>query len=334
MICLNNYIGLKGCGTSAPPSGLWLNDLPGVSLKQMVSLTNEEEATYIDMWNMIQRRAQLKLSSDVREIFSKQYRLNSLMQSINLGNRIGDAQANPGMAWDYQGFTIEMIESGTDDYVPSPLASIHIQELKFYANQIQSQTVDIKIFDLNTNEELFSYTLTKQLGWNTIPVHTTFHNNYSFNSWSLFIGYAGIGEGSYNPLDMPLHHTTPTCCDVRLRGAYKVGDNYTYGNDSWGLSGIFGVLCSWDAIICQNKEIFKRPYWYALGVELLSEQIYTTKINRYSTVDNAKAERLREEYQTEYNKMLEQLSNGMKLDCDCCIECSGQVQLRETKQFY
>ena len=88
MNCLSNYIGLRGCGTSTSLSGLYINDLPGISLKQIVSLTNEEEATYLDMWNMIQRRAESRFSLDVREAMTKYYKLNSLMQGINLGNII------------------------------------------------------------------------------------------------------------------------------------------------------------------------------------------------------------------------------------------------------
>ncbi len=54
MNCLTDYIGLRGCSSSIPPSGLYVNDLPGISLKQIVSLTNEEEKTYLELWEMIQ----------------------------------------------------------------------------------------------------------------------------------------------------------------------------------------------------------------------------------------------------------------------------------------
>jgi hypothetical protein len=334
MNCLNNYIGLRGCGSTAPSSGLYINDLPGISIKQLVALTNEEEATYIDLWNMIQRRSEQRFSLDVREQMTKSYRIKNLLQSINLGNNIQAPIVNSTSA-DYLGFTIEMVEDVDYEYVPSPLASIHVQELRYYATEIVfNPTIDIKIFDLFTNEELFSYTLTKQLGWNTIPVNKTFHNNYAVNSWSVYCCYDAANEGSYAPLDIPLYHSTPTCCDVRLRGGINISNNYTYTSDTYGLSGQFSIVCNWDSIVCQNKTIFARAYWYLLGIELITEQLYSNKLNRFTTIDLNRANELRKEYQIEYMKSLEQIAYGFKLDCDCCLECSGAVQVRESNQFY
>lgn len=344
MTCLTDYIGLRGCGSSAPASGLYINDLPGISLKQMVSLTNEEEKTYLDIWAMIQQRAQSRFSLDVREAMGKHYRLNSLMQGINLGNQVAEfntAIAPPTRSqW---GFTIELIESATYEYVPSPLASIHVQELRFYSDAALSG-IPFSIYDINTGLRLFYKEVDLVSGWNSIPVHTTFHNNYAVNSWSLFcaMDYDSYGDNYYN-FDIPLNHTIPGCCDVRIRGAKadpytNIGQaavrDFEYTSNTYGLSGTFSIVCSWDAVVCQNKVLFARPWWYLCGIELLTEQLYSSKLNQFTTVNLQRAKELREEYQVEYMKALEQIAGGFKLSCDCCIECSGGVQLRETTSFY
>ena len=344
MNCLQDYIGLRGCGSSTPGSGLYVNDLPGISLKQIVSLTNEEEATYLDLWAMIQRRAQSRFSLDVREAMGKHYKLKSLMQGVNLGNQIGAFNSQiPIPTNNRWGFTIELIESSNYEYVPSPLASIHVQELRFYSDTAIS-AIPFEIYDLNTGLRLF-YKVTDLLsGWNTIPVNQTFNNNYAVNSWSIFccFSYQDYGDHFYD-LQVPLNHTIPGCCDVRIRGCQadpynNIGQlairDMIYTSNTYGLSGTFSIVCSWDAVICQNKNIFARPLWYLMGIELLTEQLYSSKLNQFTTVNLQRAKELREEYQVEYAKAVEQIAGGFSLDCDCCLECAGAVQLRETNQFY
>jgi len=345
MTCLQDYIGLRGCGAAVPPSGLYVNDLPGISLKQLVNLTNEEETTYVQLWDVIQKRAMNRFSLDVREAMGKYYKLNSLMQGVNLGNQVGDRNVgvNPGLKTKW-GFTIELIDNPTYEYTPSPLASIHVQELRFYSD-IQLSGIPFQIFDMNTGIELFYKEIDLISGWNVIPVYTTFHNTYAVNSWSVFcaIDYSSYLEAFYD-FDLPTNHTLPGCCDIRIRGAKSEYSeivppgprafNFEYTSNTYGLTGTFSIVCSWDAVICQNKTLFSRAFWYLCGIELLTEQLYSTKLNLFTTTNLQRAKELREEYQVEYAKSLEQVAGGFKLNCDCCIDCAGQVQLRETNQFY
>ena len=333
MNCLQDYIGLRGCGTTTPPSGLYINDLPGISLKQMVRLTNEEEATYLDLWNMIQRRGQNRFTLDVRQEMGKHYKMKSLMQGINLGNVIGSAVSTTN---DYQGFSIELIDTPDFQFIPSPLASIHIQDLHFYAEPGQAiLTVDLHVKDINSGQILWNENVNVVDGWNTIPVNTTFHNNYAFNSWQLAVYADTLTLPQVVEMDLPYGHTIPGCCDVRVQGIVFNGtDPVTYTSSTSGLSGTFSIVCNWNALICQNKEVFSRAYWYLLGIELLTEQLYSTKLNQFTTVNLERCKMLREEYQVEYMKALEQIAGGFKLSCDCCIECSEPVQIRETTSFY
>lgn len=335
MNCLTDYIGLRGCGAAVPPSGLYVNDLSGISLKQLVNLTNEEETTYLGLWNMIQSRAQQRFSLDVREAMGKHYRMRSMLQGVNIGNQIGEAGALPS---ELMGFSIELTESSDYQYVPSPLASIHVQELRFYASDAMTQQT-FQIWDISTGQMLFQTQVDTVLGWNTIPVNTTFHNNYAVNSWRIACFHFVTDVSAAYSLEPPYSHTIPGCCDVRVRGAVGatpfVSDPYiNYTSNTYGLSGTFSIVCSWDAVICQNKTLFSRAFWYLTGIELLTETLYSTKLNLFTTVNLQRIEKLREEYQVEYMKSLEQVAGGFDLSCDCCIDCAGQVQLRETNQFY
>ena len=321
-----------------PPSGLYVNDLPGISLKQLVNLTNEEETTYLSLWSVIQNRAAQRFSLDVREAMGKHYRMRSMLQGVNLGNQVGQQIGWPLPGESY-GFTIELIETSDYEYVPSPLASIHVQELRFYNGTAANNQV-FSIYDISNGTLLWTKTLDINSGWTTIPVNTTFHNDYAVNSWRLACSFLDQGDLPFSDsLEPPYSHTVPGCCDVRVRGFYTNGaapidSIMTYTSNTFGLSGTFSIVCSWDAVICQNKTLFSRAFWYLTGIELLTETLYSTKLNLFTTVNLQRIEKLREEYQVEYMKSLEQVANGFDLACDCCIDCAGQVQLRETNQFY
>jgi len=332
MNCLTDYVGLRGCGDTTPPSGLYVNDLPGISNEILVKLTNQENATYVDVWNMIQQRAGLRFSLDVREAMGKHYKLNSLMQGINVGNDVGGASVSTPA--NLAGFTIEMIDANYE-FVPSPLASIHLQQIVFYSDN-QYQSIDFYVFDLDTGDLLGTYASSLVAGKNIIEVNTTFHNLYINPAWRIAVMFDITQVSGTFDLVLPYSRSMMSCCDIRLQGYSSDGELLagSFGSNTYGMSGIFSIVCNWDALICQNKVLFSRAWWYLLGIEMLTELLYSNKLNQYTTVNLQRMDALRAEYQVEYNKTLTQVAGGFKLSCDCCIECNEPVQLREATQFY
>ena len=321
MNCLTDYIGLRGCSSTTPASGLYVNDLPGISLKAIVSLTNEEEKTYLELWDMIQRRAQSRFSLDVREQMQKSYKIKSINQGVNVDGYSAGTGTFPTLAT--YGFTIEY-ETMDTGYVPSPLSYIHIQQIKFYSEI--SGTYALDFINIDSNQTVQSISVTINPGVNIIEVNTTFTNVAR-----LFVGIGLDGGLDYTSIKAP--SVEIGCCGAMVRGAWFDG-SFHFTQDLYGFSPIFTVGCSWDGLICQNKNIFSRAFWYLTGIEVLTEILYSTKLNQFTTVNLQKANDLRAEYQVEYMKALDQICSGMTLDCDCCLECSGSVQLRETTQFY
>jgi len=341
MECLRDYIGLRWCGnTTAPDSGFYINDLPGLSLRQIVGLTDEESATFSELWNTIQQRAELRFSTDVRAAMSSKYVVSSILQGVNIGRNVGDTATIPDGINAFRGFTIDMMDTSDFNYVPSPLAAIHVQSLQFYADAADAgESVEIAIFDTLTGSKLFTSTVALIAGWNIIQVNETLINSGPTPVWSVFCGVDASSLSTYE-LDVPVNSTTATCCHARVMGAYTAltsdvkQANLTATDSSFGVSGMFTVKCLWDAMVCQNKNLFTRAYWYCLGIELLTENIYSSKLNSYTTINLQKAKELRDEYTTEYQKSLAQTCDNMNLACDCCVECNDTVQLRESNSFW
>jgi len=80
--------------------------------------------------------------------------------------------------------------------------------------------------------------------------------------------------------------------------------------------------CDYDVLICDNIEELTTAWKYLLGVTLLIFRVTSNRVNWWTTIGIDEAKELKDFYQVEYQKALEQ---GVKLmDTDeCCIDCGG-----------
>lgn len=83
--------------------------------------------------------------------------------------------------------------------------------------------------------------------------------------------------------------------------------------------------CDYEALVCANLTRLKLAWKYLLGNQLMLFRLYTTRLNRFTTVDLDSAGELRDHYQVEYEKSLA-LSVKLIDTKDCCLECGGNPE--------
>ncbi|MBA3830067.1 MAG: hypothetical protein H0X33_14090 [Taibaiella sp.] len=76
MICLLDYIGIKTCEGQTAPGGGWINSLPGISLQSIDAIANEDQITYVGLWNDITTEAMVRFESDFMNELDRCYNLN------------------------------------------------------------------------------------------------------------------------------------------------------------------------------------------------------------------------------------------------------------------
>lgn len=64
--------------------------------------------------------------------------------------------------------------------------------------------------------------------------------------------------------------------------------------------------CDKYEIACDNIQLFEQAWLYCVGIELMIERLYSERLNRYTTIDLDKAEALKDFFQVEYEKTLNQ----------------------------
>lgn len=81
--------------------------------------------------------------------------------------------------------------------------------------------------------------------------------------------------------------------------------------------------CDYEDIICkaENIVLLTTSWRFRLGVQLMIERLYSTRIN-WITLNKEQAEELKTFYQVEYERTLSQAVKFMDLT-DCCLQCGG-----------
>lgn len=83
--------------------------------------------------------------------------------------------------------------------------------------------------------------------------------------------------------------------------------------------------CDYENIICSNKQVLANAWRYLLGNQLMLFRLYTSRLNRFTTVDLKDAAELRDLYQTEYERSLKQAVKLIDVS-SCCLDCGGNPE--------
>lgn len=78
MTCLQDYIGFVACGVyEFPPSGVFINTLPGISLESIDKIADAEQITYRGVWDDAQKEAAVRFRLDFITEVSKCYQITT-----------------------------------------------------------------------------------------------------------------------------------------------------------------------------------------------------------------------------------------------------------------
>lgn len=346
--CLKDHIGVENCTPTVPNSGIYINQLPGIELKMLDKLADEQQVDFDGVWDDIQERAVRRLKSDINTIFEEQsFKLKTLTQDFWMGHSI-DASSTTLAGTNYQGIQLELNKS-TDKFVPSTLQAIAVQSVDLYFTSTNATT--IVVYDLDTGELLYSKVVAApaSTGWTTINLYQSFSVDRIFLAYDatlldgVLMDTNDMENAAIDDCGCAQYSSDSICddCGASLQGAsatIAAPTTITEGNDSFGLAVRWRVDCSFDRWICDNREIFTTALWYLLAAETTFERMYSSRLNEFTVFDKEKAEGLNALYEAKYrggtvNEVehrgeLPMILQGINLDpSDCCLMCSADVRV-------
>lgn len=338
MKCLRDYITLTVCGGTASASGLSLDVLELINLKAVSAVADDQQETFNGVMNDIQDRALLRFKDDLRAEFWKRYKIKNILKSYNLRRDNLTTTLLSGIPT--CGIYISQNNDANTDF-HQPFQSIFIQSVSIYAQVAGANT--LKIFDLETGEAIYTQAITLAIGWNVVNVETDLSGLYYNNPQRV---YVAIDSNAINVYSREMQYTIDedSGCGFTIQGAKTASKtisqsitdtDLTLSSELYGMSAVFSLRCSYDSVVCNNRELYKRAWLYCLGIEFIRELQNTDRLNKYSIIKKQDAANSLVNWEKDYKESLMQSTDGVELSqSGCCIECNAPVQIRTTSSFY
>jgi len=325
MNCLDNHIGIKYCNSPEPISGLYVNQLPGITLESLQKITEAENVNFVGMWKDVKQRSWVKLEKDLRVALRTKYKLKAVKSNARLIGELDELNTLQH-AQKYRGVVIDLGVNAT-------FIAIGINTISLKLTDTVS-SLNIKIFDA---EGTLLDTLTKA---NAPAGKNSFIVSKKYLCAQVFIAVDVSAVDLYS--SSITKASAGYCCScVRnicdectpsIYGAESSLDNpsdLVEGNNLFGFEVDYSVLCDYTSIVCRNKPEFTDCWLYLLGAELMQERLFSTRLNRFTTIDKESAAELRDYFGNEYDRSLQETVLALSIpDDECCIECNPIVSSR------
>jgi len=327
MTCISDLIGIKnGCSDTIPVSGLYVNDLPGMSLKIADAAANSEK---VNGFTLIQNRidfASTYLSNDIRTYLQDKFVINSILESSKAGFYKDDndiiASSNK-----LKGIKVTVREE--------PFININISKIGLRFDSVQ--TTNIYIYNLYTAELLYTLPITTVADEIT---YITVNKQIATNKQrlSLFI-CTDVSVSDYydsSVLEVGNKQGCSTCQSSRYLSRISGGSldpalsktesNFVSANNTGGITLDYTIECDMDNYICSLGRSLSWSLLYKTGHLIMQELINSDQLNTVVMINKSRNEELLSYYEAEYIKSINQLTSNLKTPDDICFNCSPRIK--------
>jgi len=338
--CLKDYFTLDGCsGATLGNSGFYLNRLlEGLEFKMLDYIADEQQSDFNCVWSDIQDRAIEMFGHDVRQELNKRFRLKGIKQSVNNERNI-DTTTTTTASVQQRGFVLEQYTSGAS-LVDSNLQQFYVQTIALYGSTYTGD-VAYTIYNLDTADVLKTGTIASVANtWVSVDIYEY------YDCGRIFVSYDATNVDSVLQSTSDLENAVNTAGfgdGLMLNGATSAPGTpttITKGNDAFGLTATWSVVCKWDNLVCQNIANFKMALAYCIGSEICNQRMYTSRLNEYTVFDRDTSAGLKQLYLTKYkggilddikyDGLLTQSIEGINLNKhDGCIECNADINFTD-----
>jgi len=338
--CFYDYIGIKGYGSSEPLSGLYINQLPGITLESIDKTAEKEQINFAGVWKDVQARAWMRFEKDFRRALRNRFRLSALKASASIQPLINEEEVIEA-AEKYRGLVIDinnvLYEEFFDDALhgksKGSFLSTYVDKIGVTLKENAASLV-LKIFDVN-GVELASFNKANAVaGYNEFVVMKKYFTHRIFiavDASAINLPEATVSKESVDTCYHSLRTIFPDCRPQIFGAESEKGtpDKLTKTVNTF-LNVAYSVVCDYSSIICNNRPEFTDVWMYLLGTELMLVRLFTSRMNRYTTIDKESAGELKDYYTVEYEKALKEAIDALEVsEEDCCIQCNPLITTRE-----
>lgn len=321
--CLNNLISIKACNEKKPESGLYLDNLPMINLKNLADIAEGQTGKELAL-NSIEEASNEIVGDFIGELSKHSFQFKGIVSDESI-KTAGDV--------DYVGledkfFKIRVIKGSTDKF----------KEIKAFDLGLNSdRKVKGKKFYIKDSKGFeFEHKQNLNEGYNLISIcheSTADWIDIFFDLKNFRIGtIRNFSDGSCGIVNCdPCQYTG--CGYIEL---YQ-SDNGTMWYDSeldFGFDLCISCGCSDDALVCYFRKELAPALRYLAGIKFLLFAKATGRITAFTNNKEDQIEDFLIIYESEYKQKIKSVVQRAALaiknlgtDCFCCISSSIENQL-------
>jgi hypothetical protein len=293
-----------------PESILFVNDIPGITLKSASQIANEEVRSGYNLLNEKINLATKKVFNNFSGIISENFTFNTFLEAVEI-NEFSEEVNSPSNT--ERGLSLTRWHS--------EMARIYIEQV--YIRVAESGIAILKIVDGDITKT-YSVSLLANVN-NVVSIR------YKCESRNVKITFNQTNFSSYKCKQLNVNSCLP-CGKNQSNGINKTmivkgwdGSNET--QTCFGLGVLANVQCFEENIICQLLPRMAFMMWYQAGIEILNEKIASERINAVTvfTKDQAKItlEELKKELKIEEKNFAKNINHFLKTTLGECVACNG-----------
>lgn len=324
MNCFDNIIGIKRtCDSTEPTSGLYLNDLAGLSIKDADASISDEYASGLRMIkNKINLATQL-IMNHLRAGTTKFLAYSTVENGVC--GIFTDKKIIPSELGKKKGIQIRL-----KNY---PYLTLSISSISFYAHE--TKAIDIYIYDLITGQLLDTFPVSTTAGQvvsvivnkkygvesKTTELFICTDSDISFNQAILSKGHCNGCTNSHSNAYTYLSYAETSSTEV-------IASNLQGGQSTGGISLSYSLECSIDPFICSMANTMGMPIVYKTAALVMEELAVSKRQNSIITIHKETHEELQAKYEAEFQASLGAIFNNMKPPNDMCFHCNSSIKTR------
>lgn len=331
MNCLYDFVGLKGCSTDTPLSGVWINDFPGMSNELMEKISTDEQQSYVGFWQSIQRSAYQAIKTDIQ-------RYVYLSADALLEQVIFETKKEFVQQWQqvqpldpqelYQGVLVSI--------QGSKYMGLRIDKLMINNLGSALTGVPVKIVQSQDCKVLWEAELDLEPGMNYPPVNETFYSDYDkvnivilVDSTNLTTAQGPFMDWGWTPYDIDCQTRFSqmwsngfSLYPVTAPLDYGIGNNWTINQIQNGIYFEGQLICSLDSFICRQKQFLIQSWATKLCYQILWAKLTSNRGNYFAQNNRELTERNMATYKDEYEKSLAIWAKQLNLAREgLCFNC-------------
>jgi hypothetical protein len=341
-ICLQDWIGLRGCSTIEPESGVYINQYPGMSTELLDKVASSDQITFAQVWQDVQQTAYLQLKTGIQKAL-KDFAGARLDQVLFQTSKLFVQQwqqINPVPA--------EAIYKGVFTSIAgSKYAALRVKKAYIYnSGNVAVDNVVIKFFQCQDGTVLYQKTVTVQPGANFITINQTFNLVFDKINIAMLVDCTNlptltgqfIDNGSWNWQGMDAQCASRYYSWLNTSGfnIFPVTAPLNYGlgqdwNNDWSQSAIYWdaeLLCSLDAFICGQREFLVEAWGNLLSASILRFKLGSQRVNYFTQSNRELTERAYVSFEDGYKEALNNWAEQLNLANEgLCFDCEDQAMI-------